>query len=106
MVVVLVLLPVVLLAAAAIAALATYLDADDRCAETDLLGHDWFTYADWPLSDVRAHFGLPPRSELAVASGSVTPWEHGGISPFQYAAGQKAAAARAKAYESYGAIPL
>lgn len=32
-------------------------------------------------------------------------WEHGGISPFQYAAGQKGAAARGKEYESYGASP-
>ena len=87
------------------AVLATYLDANDRCAETDLLGNDWFAYAEWPLADVRAHFGLPPRSELAIASGSVTPWEPGGISPFQFAAGQKAAAARGETYESYGAAP-
>ena len=60
----------------------------------------------WPLADVRAHFGLPPRSELAVASGSVTPWEHGGISPFQYAAGQTAVTTGSEAYESYGATPL
>ena len=87
------------------AVLATYLDANERCAETDLLGNDWFAYAEWPLADVRAHFGLPPRSELAIASGSVTPWEPGGISPFQFAAGQKAAAARGETYESYGASP-
>ena len=88
------------------AALATFLNANDRRDDTDLLGNDWFTYAEWPLADLRAHFGLPSRSELAVASGSVTPWEHGGISPFQRAAGQKAASARDEVYESYGAIPV
>lgn len=87
------------------AILATYLDTHDRCAETDLLGNDWFAYAEWPLADMRAHFGVPPRSEIAIASGSVTPWEPGGISPFQFAAGQTSAAARHEAYESYGASP-
>ena len=87
------------------AVLATYLDTHDRCAETDLLGNDWFTDAEWPLADVRTHFGLPPRSERAIASGSVTPWEPGGISPFQFAAGQQAAAARDETYDSYGATP-
>ena len=57
-------------------------------------------------TDVRAHFGLPPRSVLAITSGSVTPWEPGGISPFQFAAGQQAAATRSETYESYGATPL
>ena len=88
------------------AALATYLDANGRAAETDLLGNDWFAYADWPIADVRAHFGLPARSDLAVGSGSVTPWEHGGISPFQHAAGQKAASARRETYDSHGASPF
>lgn len=83
-----------------------HLDSHDRSGETDLLGNDWFMYADWPLADLRAHFGLPRRSELAIASGSVTPWERGGISPFQYAAGQNAAAARGEEYQSYGAAPL
>ncbi len=87
------------------AVLATYLDTHDRCAETDLLGNDWFTYAEWPLADVRTHLGLPPRSERAIASGSVTPWEPGGISPFQFAAGQTAAGARNETYDSYGASP-
>ena len=60
----------------------------------------------FPLADVCAHFGLPPRAQLAIASGSVTPWEPGGISPFQFAALQQAAATRSDTYESYGTTSL
>jgi len=87
------------------AAMATHLDVEGREHETDLLARDWFADAERPLSEIRADLGLPPRSEVAVAQGSVTPWERGGISPFQFAAGQRAAAESGEPYESYGASP-
>jgi len=71
----------------------------------DFLGIDWFAIADQPLSAVRARFGVVPRSADAIAAGSVTAWEAGGISPFQLAAGRDAAHADDRPYDSYGATP-
>jgi hypothetical protein len=71
----------------------------------DLLKRDWFADADRPVADVRAELGVVVKSELAIASGSVTPWEPGGISPFQYECGKRAAQAAGTEYESYGARP-
>jgi hypothetical protein len=84
---------------------AWHLDDNGRSAETDLLATDWFAYADWPLDDVRAHLGLLPKSLHAIEAGSVSPWEHGGMSPFQYAHGQQFAEAECRQYDSYGALP-
>jgi hypothetical protein len=72
---------------------------------TDLLATDWFAYADRPLEDVRAELGLLPRSQRAVAAGSTTAWERGGISPYQYQHGRAVAEAEGREYESYGAQP-
>ena len=69
------------------------------------MGIDWFRYADWPLEEVRKDFGVPPKSAKSVAAGSVTPWEPGGISPFQHQYGQTAAAEHGWEYDSYGATP-
>lgn len=74
----------------------------------DFLAVDWFAFADRPIEEVRAHFfldGEADRRADAVAAGSVGPWEPGGISPFQYAAGQAMAEAAGEAYDSYGAVP-
>jgi hypothetical protein len=71
----------------------------------DLLKRDWFADAGRPVADVRAELGVVVKSELAIASGSVTPWEPGGISPFQYECGRRAAEAAGTEYESYGARP-
>jgi hypothetical protein len=54
---------------------------------------------------VREHFGLLPKSQRAIASGSVGPWDLGGISPFQYAGGQASAEAEHRVYSSFGARP-
>jgi hypothetical protein len=43
----------------------------------DLLRRDWFADADRVVADVRAELGIVPKSEFAVASGSVTAWEPG-----------------------------
>jgi len=71
----------------------------------DLLARDWFADAHRPVDDVRAELGIVPKSDLAITSGSVTPWQPGGMSPYQYDCGQKAAAAAGRPYESYGASP-
>jgi hypothetical protein len=71
----------------------------------DLLRIDWFAHAARPLADVRAEFGVVPKSEHAIASGSVTPWQRGGISPYQYECGRRAAEAAGRAYDAFGAEP-
>jgi len=88
------------------AKLAWHLDDNDRSVETDLLATDWFAYADWPIEQVRDHLGLLPKSQRAIDAGSVTAWEPGGISPFQFAHGPELAAAENRAYDSFGARPL
>jgi hypothetical protein len=87
------------------ARLAWHLNDTGRGDCTDLLATDWFAYADVPVDDVRADLGLPPRSERAIAAGSTTPWESGGISPYQFAQGQAVAEAEGCAYDAYGASP-
>lgn len=88
------------------AILATHLNETGRGSKaTDLLATDWFAHAERPLEDVRAEYGLPPRSAAAIAAGSKTPWEHGGISPFQYAHGRDVAHAEEHEYDSFGAEP-
>jgi hypothetical protein len=84
---------------------AWFLNRNGRKDETDFTATDWFEYADWPLDDVRAHFGIPPKSAKSIGAGSVTPWEPGGISPFQYAHGREVAEAAGEQYDSYGASP-
>ena len=87
------------------AKLAWYLDDNGRSDETDLLATDWFAYADWPVDEVRAHLGLLPKSLRALEAGSVSPWEPGGMSPFQYAHGRELAETEGRRYDSYGALP-
>jgi hypothetical protein len=84
---------------------AWYLDDHGRSAETDFMAIDWFEYADWPLEDVRKHFGLREKSAKSVAAGSVTAWEAGGISPFQYQHGREVAEHEGYEYDSFGATP-
>jgi hypothetical protein len=83
----------------------TVLAARGRAHESDLLGFDWFTIADAPLAGARASFGVPSRSEPAVTAGSVSPWEPGGISEYQFWQGQRAAHVAARRYDSFGAVP-
>jgi len=71
----------------------------------DLLSADWFSYADRSLEDIRRELNVIPKSEAAWLAGSVTAWEKGGISPYQYEHGQAAAAAAGRPYESFGATP-
>jgi hypothetical protein len=71
----------------------------------DLMRRDWFADAARPVADVRAALGVVPKSERAIEVGSVTAWEPGGISAYQYECGRRAAEADRRAYESYGAEP-
>jgi hypothetical protein len=71
----------------------------------DYLRLDWFALAGLPLDDVRARFGVRPKSDAAVAAGSVGPWQPGGTSPFQVSAGRGFADRLGQPYESYGALP-
>jgi hypothetical protein len=72
---------------------------------TDLMALDWFAFADLPLTEVRARLGVPGKERRAVDVGSVSPWEPGGISPYQYDAGRTAADRAGREYDSYGASP-
>ena len=78
-----------------------------QCTGTvDFLQVDWFSLADRMVDDVRAHFGVGPKSDDAIAAGSVGPWEAGGISPYQVASGRMAADRAGREYDAYGATPL
>jgi len=72
---------------------------------TDMLQRDWFADAARSVEDVRAELGVVPKSEHAIEVGSVTAWEAGGISPYQYNCGRRAAAAAGRVYDAYGAEP-
>lgn len=71
----------------------------------DLLKVDWFGYADRPVDDVRREFNIVPKSVDAYEAGSVSPWERGGITPYQFEYGQRRAAEAGREYECYGAAP-
>jgi hypothetical protein len=72
----------------------------------DFLRVDWFALADLPADEVRRRFEVPAKSSAALDAGSVGPWEPGGISPFQVAAGSALAMREARPYDSHGASPL
>ncbi len=75
-----------------------------RCyGSVDFLRIDWFAFAALPVDEVREHFGVEAKAPVAIAQGSVGPWEPGGISPFQWDAGHALARAEGRDYESFGA---
>ncbi|MEM9653473.1 MAG: hypothetical protein AAGA65_15360 [Actinomycetota bacterium] len=76
-----------------------------RAGGDDLLSVDWFSLADQPLEDLRRRFHIVPKSQEAWEAGSVTAWERGGISPFQYEQGLAAAEAAGDGHEPHGASP-
>ena len=71
----------------------------------DLLTRDWFADSARSVDDVRAELGIVAKSELAIESGSVSPWEPGGLSPYQDECGRKAAAEVGRPYDAFGASP-
>lgn len=75
-----------------------------RCeGSIDFLRVDWFAIAALDVDAARAHFGVTPKSPSAITAGSVGPWEPGGISEFQAAAGRALAAAEGGPYDAFGA---
>jgi len=70
----------------------------------DYLRLDWFEFAGFSVSEAREHFGVPAKADEACASGSVGPWEPGGISPYQIKAGMAQADREARPYDAYGAV--
>jgi hypothetical protein len=78
---------------------------DDSCDSDsiDFLQIDWFELAPLSLDQVRRLFCIPPKSEEAIASGSVGPWEPGGISEFQLRAGRAMAERQGRPYDPHGA---
>ena len=71
----------------------------------DFMRVDWFDLAPLPIGEVRDRFGLVPRSATAVAAGSRTPFEPGGISPFQMEHGRAIAELEGRSHETWGAEP-
>ena len=72
-------------------------EASTSCAPT---GSPWPTA---PSRRCATSFGVTPKSPGAGAAGSVGPWEVGGISPFQVAAGRALSEPLGRPYEPYGA---
>ncbi len=69
-------------------------DAETGSDSIDFLRMDWFAVAQRTCEDLRQRFHLLPKSEAAVAAGSVGPWSQGGISPFQMQSGRQLAASQ------------
>ena len=69
----------------------------------DFLAVDYFSMADQPVEEVRAAFGVVPKADEALRAGSAGPWEPGGISTAQVAAGQALAAEEGRRWDSHGA---
>jgi hypothetical protein len=71
----------------------------------DYLRLDWFGLAPQPLEAVRQRFNVIPKSDAAIAAGSVSPWGPGGISRFQERTGRELSEQEGREYEGYGARP-
>jgi len=78
-------------------------DRETGSDSIDYLRLDWFALADLPVEDARARFNVTPKSDDAMAAGSVGPWQPGGISPFQERAGREQARRDDRPYDAYGA---
>jgi hypothetical protein len=69
----------------------------------DYLRLDWFDLAPLAVDEVRRMLHVVPKSEAARRAGSLGPWEPGGMSPFQHAAGVAMAEREGRVYDSHGA---
>lgn len=70
----------------------------------DYIALDYFSLAERRLDELRAEFGIVPKSERAVAAGSRGPFEPGGISESQIAAGTRMAHDQGRVYDAFGAV--
>jgi hypothetical protein len=71
----------------------------------DFLAVDWFEHAEQPIDDVRERLGIVAKDPRAIEAGSATPWGPGGISAYQYRAGNQAAKQHNRRYDSFGSTP-
>jgi hypothetical protein len=71
----------------------------------DFLSVDWFSYAELDVEDARERLGVVGKSPNAIAAGSVSPWEPGGMSEYQHAAGLRRADETGESYDAFGASP-
>lgn len=69
----------------------------------DFMTVDWFEYADRTPQEVRRIFGVVDKARSARLAGSVGPWEPGGISEYQFGAGQRLARAAGRTFDAFGA---
>jgi hypothetical protein len=69
----------------------------------DFLRLDWFELAPLDLEEVLRKLHVVPKSDTARRAGSIGPWEPGGMSPFQHAAGVAMAEREGRPYDSHGA---
>lgn len=71
--------------------------------DVDFLAVDWFELAALPIDEARALCSIVPKSAMAIAAGSASPFGVGGISEFQDRHGRAEAAAAGVPYEAFGA---
>lgn len=69
----------------------------------DFLATNFWELTDRPVEEVREHFGVVPKSELALDAGSLSPWDPDGMSIFQQRAGRELAATQGRPYDDHGA---
>jgi hypothetical protein len=69
----------------------------------DFLRLNWFELAHLPVDEVRRRLNVEPKSPAAIQAESLGPWQAGGMSPYQLAAGKAMAAREGRAYDSHGA---
>lgn len=55
----------------------------DGTVAKSFLAVDWFEYAELPVQEVRRRFQIPPKSDKAIAAGSVGTWDLAGFSAYQ-----------------------
>jgi hypothetical protein len=77
----------------------------DGAPDVDFLAVDWFALAGRNVDELRVEFGIPPKSDGALAAGSVGPWSPGGISDYQWETARAKADAGGRVYEPHGASP-
>jgi len=66
----------------------------------DYIALDYFSIAGRQLDELRAEFGIVPKSDRAISAGSRGPFEPGGISESQIAAGERMARAQGRSYDA------
>ena len=71
----------------------------------DFLSVDWFDHAELSVEEARDRLGIVAKTPHAIAAGSVSPWERGGISEYQHNAGRRRAEETGRDYDSFGATP-